>query len=89
MQQLIDQLRKALGPAALPLLLRETLNPRSAEYKEEQLVGFLGMSIEALESKGGPGMWERAQAEGGGLSELAKLLKKEEGGPFVMGATGE
>ena len=89
MQQLTDQLRKTLGPAALPLLLNETLNPRSAEYKEKQLVGFLGMSMEELAKKGGPGMWERAEAEGGPLSELAALLKKEEGGPFVMGAAGE
>lgn len=43
------ELRKAIGPIALPQLVRDVFNTQSAEYKEQWLMEHTGMSSEQFE----------------------------------------
>jgi hypothetical protein len=70
----------------MPLVPRNLLNECSREYFERTRCERLGMSLsEFMEKEGGEDAWVKSTP---GLKELGDLIEKE-GGPFVMGKTGE
>ena len=70
----------------MPLVPRNLLNECSREYFERTRRERLGMSLsEFMEKEGGEDAWVKSTP---GLKELGDLIEKE-GGPFVMGKTGE
>ena len=73
-------------PLILPLVPRHILNDESVEYFQQDRAKRFGTSLDQLEKeKGGEAAWKQMQAP---LQEVAKLLKKADGGPFFLGKTG-
>ncbi|KAK2728934.1 glutathione s-transferase [Colletotrichum kahawae] len=72
----------ALGPLMIPVVPREVLNERSAEYFWRTRKEHLGMSLDEFEEKnGGEKAWEKAKKP---IEDATALLNKTEG-PFFLG----
>ena len=75
-----------LAPFFMPSVPRTVLNPKSVEYFVETRSKRIGMSLEQFEKeKANDQTWEAMVPK---LQEMAALLKAN-GGPFVMGKTGQ
>lgn len=85
-QELLKQGVSPLRGVLMPNIPRNLLNPRSAEYFEETRSVRFGMPLSQLEKEqGGESAWTAAEPA---MKELGALLRAE-GGPFVLGKTGE
>jgi hypothetical protein len=86
--QVKESLMNVFTPAfgiILPLVPRNILSPKSAEYYVRTREAKFGTTFEEYErEKGGDPAWESAKP---GIKHLADLLNKEEG-PFFLGKTG-
>lgn len=77
---------KAIGPIALPRVVRETLKDKSAAFKGDGFKDATGMSLDQFERRmGGEAAWTRLQEP---LGRLAGLLMKRDG-PFLLGHDGK
>jgi len=75
-----------LQPEWQPYVAPNLLNPLSKEYFERTRGEAKGMSLEQFaKEKGGEQNWVEATPL---LQELGAVLR-EEGGPFLLGSTGE
>ena len=85
-ETLQGELMKAVGPLALPRVVRETLKGRSAAFKGDGFADATGMTLDQFEQKmGGEAAWSRLREP---VNKLAALYKRNDG-PFLLGHEGK
>lgn len=82
-QQAVLKVLAELAPIAMPRIPGTLLNPPSAEYFEETRARRFGMPLaELARSEKARNAWQNAQPV---LQEIAKLLRENDKGPYVLG----
>lgn len=85
-QELVTQGMGSLRGVVIPKIPRNLLNPSSAEYYDKTRLERFGKTLPQLERETDvESAWEGAKPA---LQELGATLRAE-GGPFVLGKTGE
>ena len=85
-QQVVEDMKKVLGPVYIPLIPEVLLNPASAEYFSTTRAQRWGMPLPELakSNKAGENAWSGARPV---MEEMKKILDKDQRGPYVMGDT--